>query len=286
MESHTIDLGGPLHYVSFGGSGPPMVLVHGLGGSHVNWASVGPLFAARHRVWALDLAGFGRTPLGPQSFSLESNRDLVARFVEKVVGEPVTLVGNSMGGLVSLMVAADHPERVRELVLVNAAHPPAPGVRLDREVTLAFAMYMVPRLGEWVMRTRAKKMSPEKLVRETMRICAAEPEALSPEVIAAHVALAEERRAMAWVHEAFLGSARSVVRALLAPGRVRRVADRVKAPTLLLHGDRDRLVPFGAAKAAARRHHWRLEVFHGVGHVPQLEIPERFVRTVEDWLPC
>jgi len=286
MESRTIELDGPLHYVEWPGprDGAPLLLVHGLGGSYVNWATVGPRFAQRHRVLAVDLAGFGRTPLGARRFTLEGNRELLIRFIEGVVREPVTLVGNSMGGLLSLMVAATAPRRVHSLVLVNAAHPPARGVRPDREVALAFGMYMVPRLGEYVMQRRAKKLSPAALVRDTMRMCAAEPEKLAPEVIAAHVALAEERRAMAWAHDAFLGSARSIVRTLLAPGRVQKMADCVRAPTLLVHGDRDRLVPLGAAKAAAARHHWTLETLHGVGHVPQLEVPERFVEVVERWL--
>ena len=63
MRSRTVDLGGPVHFADFGGSGPTMVLVHGLGGSHLNWLAVGPALAARARVLAPDLAGFGRTPL-------------------------------------------------------------------------------------------------------------------------------------------------------------------------------------------------------------------------------
>ena len=62
MEQRVIDLGGPVHYLDFGGAGSPMVLVHGLGGSAINWQSVGSLLAERHRVVALDLPGFGRTP--------------------------------------------------------------------------------------------------------------------------------------------------------------------------------------------------------------------------------
>lgn len=283
LQTRTIDLGGPLHYFEFGGDGPPMLLVHGLGGSHANWVAAGPLFARRHRVIALDLPGFGRTPLEGRA-SLERNVDVITRFVDRMFGGPVTLVGNSMGGLLSLMTAATAPDRVRSLVLVNAAHPPARGARLDREVAIAFTLYMIPRVAEWVMKNRAAKMTPEQLVHDTMRICAAEPEKLAKDVIAAHVAIAEERAAMSWAHQAYLGNARAIVRALLAPGRVAKMADRIRAPTLLVHGDRDRLVPLGAARAAAARHHWKLEVFHGVGHVPQIEIPARFVDTVEDWL--
>ncbi len=293
MQSRTIDLGGPVHYVDYGGEGPPMVLVHGLGGSHVNWGLVGPSLARRHRVVAIDLAGFGRTPLGARTTKLESNAELIGEFVDAVAGEPAVLVGNSMGGLLSMMVAAQDRglardgrlhERVRALVLVDAVHPPAPFTLVDREVALTFATYMVPRVGEYVMRTRAARLSADVLVREMLEISCADPASVHPDAIASHVALAEERREMSWANEAFLIATRSLLRTLFTPGKLRRMAEGVRAPTLVLHGDRDRLVPLAAARAAARRHRWDLEVLRGVGHVPQLEVPQRFVELVEGWL--
>ena len=62
MEHRTVDLDGPVHYADFGGTGRPVVLVHGLGGSYANWLAVGPRLAALGRVYALDLAGHGLTP--------------------------------------------------------------------------------------------------------------------------------------------------------------------------------------------------------------------------------
>ncbi len=286
MTSCTVDIDGPVHYIDHGGprSEGTLVLVHGLGGSHVNWGAVAPLLAEKHRVLAVDLAGFGRTPLAHRLPTVEANAALLARFVDRVAREPVTLVGNSMGGLLSIMAAAASPKSVRSLVLVDAAHPPARGVWLDREVALVFAMYMLPWVGEYVMRTRAKTITPEQLVRETMRVCCADPGALHPSIIDAHVALAHERKEMEWAHDAFLAATRSLVRILVTPRRVERLANQIAVPTLVLHGDRDRLVPVGSARAAAKRHGWELEIFHGVGHVPQLEIPERFVEVVDRFL--
>src|SRR5262245_36769441 len=70
LDSRVADVGGPVHFIDFGGSGPPMVLVHGLGGSAVNWLAVGPALAQRARVVALDLPGFGRTPPAGRSTRL------------------------------------------------------------------------------------------------------------------------------------------------------------------------------------------------------------------------
>jgi pimeloyl-ACP methyl ester carboxylesterase len=282
--SRTIDLGGPIHYVDHGGSGPPMVLVHGLGGSHVNWCAVAPALARRHRVLAIDLPGFGRTPLGSHTTKLDDNAALIAQFIAHVAGGRATLVGNSMGGLLSMMTAARYPYRVDHLVLVNAAHPPVRGMPIDREVALVFAMYMMPWVGELVMLRRAKMITPEQLVHETMRVCAAEPKKLSREIIEAHIAIATERRSMDWAPRAFLIAARSIVRALSRPWRIVEMADRIKAPTLVIHGDRDRLVPHAAARAAAARRNWRIEVLPNIGHVPQLEAPQRFVELVESFV--
>jgi pimeloyl-ACP methyl ester carboxylesterase len=104
MERRTIDLGGPVFYLDVTGpsSGPTFVLVHGLGGSHANWLALAPLLARRGRVLALDLPGFGLSPLAGRKASMSSSRSIMARFIHDVVGAPVVLVGNSMGGALSI----------------------------------------------------------------------------------------------------------------------------------------------------------------------------------------
>src|ERR1700754_4345511 len=106
MERRVIDLGGPVHYLDFGGAGPTMVLVHGLGGSAINWLSVAPRLAERHRVVALDLAGFGQTPPIAGLSGVAGHRELLDRFLVAVGDGPAVVVGNSMGGLVAMMEAA------------------------------------------------------------------------------------------------------------------------------------------------------------------------------------
>ncbi|MGH2725225.1 MAG: alpha/beta fold hydrolase [Actinomycetota bacterium] len=83
-----------------------MVLMHGLGGSHLNWMRLGPRLAERARVYAPDMAGFGRTPPAARSTSVWANQRLLDRFLEVVTGAPAILVGNSMGGMISILEAA------------------------------------------------------------------------------------------------------------------------------------------------------------------------------------
>jgi pimeloyl-ACP methyl ester carboxylesterase len=221
--------------------GAPMVLIHGLGGSHLNWLEAGPGLAARRRVLALDLAGFGRTPLAGRSARVRSNQRLLGRFIDEVVGEPAILVGNSMGGMIALLEAADHPRRVAALVLVDPAMPRSRGVRFDLDAALVLAAELRSGGGE--------------------------------------------RAAFSWPDAAFLQAIRSLVTTLMWPRRYLALIRGVDVPTLVVHGAADRLVPLAAIQAVTRtRPEWTLRVLDGVGHVPQLEAPRRFVEVVTSWL--
>jgi pimeloyl-ACP methyl ester carboxylesterase len=231
-------------------------------------------------VTAPDLAGFGLTPPAGRSTAVEANAGLLARYLDSI-GRPTVLVGNSMGGLVSMLVAARAPHRVRALVLADPALPTSMTARPDLAVLGAFMAYAVPGLGEAYVRRRAERLGPEGLVRETMRLCTVDPSRIPEDVYRAHVELARRRRAFAWAMPAYLDAARSVVRLLAQRRRIHDTMRRVAAPTLLVHGDRDRLVPLAAARAAVRTcPAWRLQVLADTGHVPQLERPQQFVDAV------
>src|SRR3712207_5134720 len=166
-RSRTVDLDGPVHHVDFGGreDGPIVVLVHGLGGSHMNWDLFAPLLTPHARVWAIDLPGFGRSEPGGRSASVRSNVAVLHRFLAEVVGEPVVLVGNSMGGMISLLAAGERPDSVTGLVLLNAAIP-GPRRAIDPLVAVTFALYAVPFLGErllwWRRRSEERRVGKER----------------------------------------------------------------------------------------------------------------------------
>lgn len=283
MELRTADLGGPIRYADFGGSGPTMVLVHGLGGSHVNWRWVGPRLAARGRVLAPDLAGFGLSPRAGRSTTVQANARLLGRFVREVAGAPAILVGNSMGALASLLLAAHRPALVSGLVL-SAAAVPFSGGRPDRVVLAVFTAYAIPGVGELFVRRRVAALGPEGVLRESFAVCCADVSRLPPEVLQAELEMARQRVRQPWAQRSFLEGARSVVRAVLRPRAYSEILRRVAAPTLVVHGERDRLVSVVSARAVARRPGWSLEVLPDVGHLPMLEAPERFSVAVEGWL--
>src|SRR5580765_1231495 len=138
-RGYVTDLDGPVHWIEFspkpngqtpgpsesGTPGlsqdprPPIVFVHGLGGAHLNWCLIGPHLAAGRRAVALDLRGFGMTPGLRSNSTVQANTRLVDRFITEVIGTPVILVGNSMGGQISIMETAAHQDAIKGLVLID-----------------------------------------------------------------------------------------------------------------------------------------------------------------------
>jgi pimeloyl-ACP methyl ester carboxylesterase len=285
-ESRTVDLGGSVHYVDFGGpdGAPTVVLVHGLGGSHLNWDLFAPLLRPSARVLAVDLPGFGRSEPGDRRTTVQDNVQVLDRFLREVAGTPVVLVGNSMGGMISILQAAASPETVNGLVLLDAAVP-GPRRALDPLVAVTFAAYTIPRLGERVLSMRRRRSTPLRQVRDMLRLCGVDPDALPASTIDRSIALLEQRQDVAGMDRAFLSAARSLVRLLADPRSYRQAMASVTAPVLMVQGDQDRLVPVAAARdIAARMPGWRYLELPGVGHVPQLQVPEALAAEVIAWL--
>lgn len=261
----------------------PVVLVHGLGGSTVNWDLVGSALATAlgTRVTALDLPGFGRTRAHDRPASFRVHRELLVQFLAG--REPGVVVGNSMGGALGVAVAASNPELVARLVLVNAAFPRPRGNTEQLARTAKFAALLMPIVATPVVRTRAQALGPEGLVDATLRMVLARPDALDPAVRRRLVALAAERMEHPEAAPAYAQSGGTLFRYLVS-GMTRDLAE-VRCPTLVMHGERDRLVPVGFARAVARRRaDWRYVELADVGHAPQLEVPEALVQAVTGWL--
>jgi pimeloyl-ACP methyl ester carboxylesterase len=285
--SQWVDLGVPVHYVDHGGpaKGPLLVMVHGLGGSLVNWAALAPLLTDTCRVLALDLVGFGRTKAGTHSTSVTSNQSMLQRFLSEVAGSPAILVGNSMGGLITILQAARQPDTVTGAVLIDPALPPLPGSRPDPLVTASFGMYAVPHLGRAMLKARRRVRSPEQLAMDVLRLCCVDPTRVPADVLEQHMEVARVRRGYPDIDEHFLVAARSLLGALARRSAFTAIIKAIRVPVLLLHGEKDRLVSIGAARAvAAANPSWRFEVAPDVGHVPQLEAPVWTASHIRDWL--
>lgn len=285
-QSRWVDLDGPVHYVDHGGpaDGPLVVCVHGLGGSLVNWAALAPLLTDTCRVLALDLAGFGHTRSGSRSTSVHANQRLLHRFLNDVAKTPTILVGNSMGGLISILQASAHPDTVAGLVLIDPALPVGLRARPDPWTAATFTAFAVPAIGRALLARRSSS-AVELATTDLLRLCCVDPSRVPPHVVDQHLELADQRRGYSNVDAELLSAARSLIWVLADRRRYAAMQRSISAPVLLLHGDRDRLVPVAAARAAARANpSWRFEVAQEVGHVPQLEAPEWTAERILSWL--
>jgi 4,5:9,10-diseco-3-hydroxy-5,9,17-trioxoandrosta-1(10),2-diene-4-oate hydrolase len=260
--------GEPVNYVDIG-SGPPLLLIHGLAGSWQNWLETIPHFARTHRVVAPDLPGFGESPMPREKISIAGYGRQVDAFCDEVGIERAAVVGNSMGGFVAAEVAIQHPHRVEKLVLVSAAGITIEHQRNDRLLALM-------RRFEFALTWAATHPRPEFMLRRRARHAA--------RFVFAH----PDRIPGPLLTENVRGSGKpGFVDALdaLTSYPLRDRLERISVPTLVVWGDSDRLVPTSDADVFEDLiPNARKVVYEDTGHVPQLERPGRFNADVEAFL--
>jgi pimeloyl-ACP methyl ester carboxylesterase len=253
----------------------PALLVHGLGGSTSNWTDFAGQLRSRLDVEMLDLAGHGRSgPAVERDYSIRAHARTVIAYLQQSGRGRVHLVGNSMGGAISIAVAIARPDLIRTLTLVS---PAVPDVRLRVHPLRhdpRMGLLVVPGIGGVAMR-QMSKAAVEARVKATLKICFADPSRYPQQRVEEAVSEARARQAMPWANEAFLRSTRGLVRAQLLSGRATWAAMRnITAPTLVLWGDTDRLVaPDLAGFVAAAIPNSRQLVLEHVGHTAMMEDP-------------
>ena len=258
----------------------PALYVHGLGGASTNFADLADLLSPYLAGRAIDLPGFGRSgPAPDRDYSIAAHMRLVIRYLEQTGRGPVHLVGNSMGGAISIQVAAGRPDLVRSLTLVS---PAVPDIRPHKRSDLILPVLLVPGLGKRAMAS-LDTSPPERRAKALIELCFAHPELVPANRLAEATEEVAYRRGLDWASEALLRSFRGLARNYTTYGRRSpwRVMATIEAPTAVLWGDRDQLVDVSnAAKVAARIPDATLLVLPDVGHTAQLEDPVSTARIV------
>jgi pimeloyl-ACP methyl ester carboxylesterase len=257
------------HYV-VAGSGPPLVLVHGVGGSLVSYQRNIAELATVARVYALDLPGHGHSPAPESEYRAEDGAAFVRAFIQEVCGEPAALVGLSAGGLMCALAAAEQPELVTRLVLVSSAG-------FGRRVSWPLRMLTLPLVGRFI------ETPTPRQVRAALERQVYDPATITPELVEAVYDVWRQpgnRRA-------FLRSLRSNL-TLLGVRRWRRhlrTASKLAVPVLIVWGKNDRTIPVRYAYRAVKRVAGaRLHVFDRCGHMPPFERAAEFNRLVAEFL--
>jgi pimeloyl-ACP methyl ester carboxylesterase len=247
-----------------------VLFVHGLSGSWQNWLENIPHFARTHRVVALDLPGFGHSPLPPWPISIESYGRLLHRFCDALEIGDCAVVGNSMGGFISAEAAVSQPDRFEKLVLVSAAGVSSARLRRRPAETLA---RMLTGTAPMLIRVQERGMRRPRLRYATFRGLLQHPELLRRELLLEQFHNGTGR-------PGFLPA----VQGLVGYEIVDRLDD-VEVPTVIVWGRNDHVVPAQDALGYGQHlQNSRTVIFDDTGHVPQLERPVRFNRVLETFL--
>jgi pimeloyl-ACP methyl ester carboxylesterase len=252
-----------------GGEGPPLILVHGLGGAAANWTELVPLLAKRHRVLVPDLPGHGGSTALPAVAGLEPFADRVALVAEREGMLPAVVVGHSLGGMIVLRMALLRSEDVSALVLAAGAGLSVGNV-WGRNLLSVFSTI---RPGRLAGRYRARVARSSLLRRFVFGfVSVADPAGLTDDAVegflAAHLLHTDVNSA--W-------------RALRADDP-RQELEAVGCPVLVLWGAEDVQLPLDDAFEYTRRLRARLRVIPGCGHLLIGERPDVCDRAIEEFL--
>lgn len=245
--------------------------------------AVAPALARGARVAAVDLPGFGSSPPGPD-FTIDTHVRAVEELLRTWSWSGVTLVGNSMGGLVSELVAAGAPDLVDDLILVSPATPPDLQRRdIDPRTGMRLLLNAVPVLGPLRLRAYVGRTTPEQQALETLALVTSDPDRVPPDVVELAIDQARRRRAVPWAWEAMSASGRDIARRFADRRGFDEMIRSVPVGAMVVQGTADRIVSAsGVARLAELRPDWRLVEWDGVGHVPMIERPEEFVDLVRE----
>jgi pimeloyl-ACP methyl ester carboxylesterase len=277
--THVIDHGGPTE-------APLVVLLHGFGGSALNWQLVGPNLAQHYRVVAVDFFAHGRSG-APRKLRAE----LVASQIGAVIDAesvsksgPVILVAGSFGATIAFLVARERPGVVSAVVAVNGAIPVHPGRRLDMVMTVKRWMISAPGVSALIFR-KTSSMTAREYVELQLTEAGVDPEAIDPGLMAISVELEDARHHDRAAHDSQQWLLRDLLR-IFARGRsFSAMAAAVGVPVLWLHSDTDPLIPFDLAKEFVAAHPgWEFRSRAGLGHVPMVVDPGWVSEEILSWL--
>jgi len=262
------------------GDGQPLVLVHGFGAAIGHWRNNIPAWAAAgYRVYALDLLGFGQSEKPDLDYTIELWAQMLQEFWHSHIQVPAVWIGNSIGGLISLTVAAQAPEMAQGLVLLNCAgglnhRPEELRWPLNWMVAGFTKLVATPGLGTFLF----NQMRQPHRIKNTLKQVYGNPEAITEELVEILYRPSCDPQAQ-----------RVFTRILAAPPgpRIADLLPQVKAPLLVIWGETDPWTPVKGGKifqAWGEHHPVKFITLPKTGHCPHDERPDQVNPIVLEWL--
>ncbi len=247
-----------IHYQEKG-NGTPIVLIHGFSSSTYTWKDVFVPLSENYRVIAVDLKGFGFSDKPSGDYSRRTQAEIVSKFLNQIKIEKAWIAGNSMGGEVALNIALRHPEKVQGLILIDSA-----GVQAKGRTSLAPWYLQTPLLGSALT---AFSLTSDKLIREGLEKSYFDDSKITEQHVETYYQPLTTRDGQAAVIQA---------RKQFSLHPIENELSKIKAPSLLLWGKDDEIIPVEAGrKMKSLIKGSKLVVFERCGHMPQEELPYR-----------
>ena len=271
-----------------GGADVPHLFIHGLGGGATNWLEVMGALGGDREVITMDMPGFGRTV--PPRFSaarVRANARFIPAFMDTLGIERAIVHGNSMGGMLTALLASIAPERIERAIMVDPALPTAKSdlTHLPGPVARRFAPFVVPGVGSTALRAVWARTDVDTLVKEGLDMTVADVSRITPAMLAVMRENLQIGKRNSWRVESLAYATESLVAALLGGREVAEGVRAMSGDTLVIWGDEDALVGRPVIDhLVGMRPDWATAVLPGCGHTPMIEEPARYLAIVEAWL--
>jgi pimeloyl-ACP methyl ester carboxylesterase len=258
----------------------PLILLHGFGTSIGHWRQNLEVLGEHHTVYAIDMLGFGASEKAPVSYKVELWVEQVYDFWRTFIRQPVVLVGNSIGSLVTIAVAARYPEMVQGIVTLSL-----PDLSLRQE---AIPMWLRPAIATLenlfasplLLKTIFRIVRRPAVVRRWAGLAYANSAAVTDELVDILVGPAQDRGSA----QTFYAILKAMLDVQFAPS-VKTVLPTLEIPILLIWGQQDRMVPPAFARQfAAYNPKVQLLILENAGHCPHDECPEEVNQAILAWI--
>ncbi len=245
-REYTYDLDGlPIHYYCAGRRGTPIVLIHGLGNSAEIWASLFRLLSREHLVYALDLPGFGQTPVATEGVMIRTHVVYLRRFLDTLGYPRITLLGNSLGGWIATQFAATYPECVEHLYLLNSAGLRREGMHSPYATDRESAQHAMDRI--WGYHVPLPRFFLDAVVRTSQ-----------------------------------MPGYKGFIAGYDVEEELDAVLEKVRVSTTIIWGMRDGILPLSCAYDFHKGiHNAQLVLLKHVGHMPQVQAPTQIAHIVK-----
>jgi len=259
---------------------PPLILLHGFGAAIEHWRHNIPILSQNHRVYAVDLLGFGGSRKVQVPYTVNLWVEQIHDFWQTVINRPVVLVGNSIGSLVSMALAGKYPEMVAGLVMLSL-----PDVSRRREMIADWLLNIVTPIEKfftspWLLKPIFYYLRRPQVLKKWAGIAYEDKKAVSEELVQIIAAPTLDEGAA----EAFISLAQAVNHPEYCPP-AKLILPRLQIPILLCWGKQDRMVPVQLAPGfVSLNTRIKYVEFDRAGHCLQDECPDRFNPILLEWL--